>query len=99
MPESEEQKEIRREQSELERSLRDDGPTPIPDDPKPSTDKGIPSAEGEESFEMRDDIKFIADEGKTNRFEDLTDRQLQERQVALLEGLPEALAAILQGDE
>lgn len=44
MPESEEQKEIRRQQTELERSIREDGPTPIPDDPEPSsTPSEIPS--------------------------------------------------------
>ncbi len=48
MPESEEQKEIRRQQAELERSIREDGPTPIPDDPKPADDESAPSQDGEQ---------------------------------------------------
>ncbi len=41
MPESEHEKEIRRQQAELERSMREEGETPIPDDPKPGEGDSI----------------------------------------------------------
>ena len=40
MPESDHEKEIRRQQTELERSMREEGPSPIPDDPKPENGPG-----------------------------------------------------------
>lgn len=98
MPESEAEKELRREREELARSLREDGKSPIPDDPKPREGVSRPTGD-DEPFEMRQGIKFISDDGKTTRFEDLTDRQIAEQSLEALLALPEALAAILEGAE
>ncbi len=101
MPESEAQKEIRRQQTELDRSIREDGPSPIPDDPKePKSPSAFRREEMPEGAEIQrqpsQNVRVIENSG-SDGMEDASTKELFRELIQVSRSIESKLTELGQG--